>query len=321
MERPLCTIASATTSRLYPLTHVIIYIMERLKPILTNGRFIRLAIVSLIGLFLAVYVVQLSGILGSSKSSGIIAPTPIIIPTQSPIQAGNSGYILPGDIVLAQVDGDMRNWQFDGMKGEIIDLLIEPVGTWDEDFDLIVELFTPDGQKLAQLDQAGSGKPESIQGQLLPQDGQYALFVSDKGFDSAGSYQLHFLNDGVKNTYQMRFGINSVIRGDTTIGALQYWVFSGGAGQVVSASLVPYDFYDDRYTPSFLIYAPDGQLVVSANAENPGTPVIRRDITLPVDGTYTVWIGEQGYDDRGRYTFTVQEQGIKSERLLREQRY
>ncbi len=294
--------------------------MERLKPILTDGRFIRLAIVGVIGLFLAIYVVQLSGILGSSKSSGLIAATPIVVPTQAPMQVGNSGYILPGDIVWARVDGDMRNWQFAGAKGEVIDLLIQPAGTWDEGFDLVVELFTPDGQKLAQLDQFGPGKPESLQGQVLPQDGEYALFISDKEFDSAGSYQLHLLNEGVKNTHQMRFGINSVIRGDTPVGAWQYWVFSGAADQVISASLIPYDFFDDRYTPAFMIYAPDGQLVVDAGAAAPGTPVISRDITLPVDGTYTVWIGEQGHDDRGRYAFSIQEQGVKSERILREER-
>ena len=140
--------------------------VEFLNFLVRDGRFIRLTIVAIVGLLLAIYVATRTGVLGASKESGLLSPTPVVVKPMKALETGtNSGFMVPGEMVEAEVDGILSVWQFPGGTGDVIDVMIRPHGDWDDEFDLIVELFTPSGQKLVELNQYGAGKPEFMQSQ------------------------------------------------------------------------------------------------------------------------------------------------------------
>ena len=285
---------------------------ERIKTVFNDGRAFRGAIIGILGLFFAIYVVRNTGVLNPSKPEGALLPRFITIPSEELLEVGNSDFTTVGETIAGNLANQgMDRWLFNGTEGEILDVIVQPESEKDSQIDLVVELYTPDGQRIVKLNQNKAGQPELVNSLVLPQSGEYTLWVSDDKFDTKGRYILHTLNNLTKNSAAYRFSIGAFVRGGIPIPQYQYWVFSGSADQDVSLTLLRLPESHARFAPFFKLYAPDGSLVDEGNSADDGTPLIR-NLYLPQNGTYIVWIGEVGFDHNGSFLLTIQDQKRKN---------
>lgn len=285
---------------------------ERAKAVLNDGRVFRGAVIGILGLFFAIYVARNTGVLNPAKAEGILLPRFITIADQEVIEVGKNDFTTVGESILGNLaDQGMDRWLLNGVEGEVLDIIVQPQSDKDLKIDLIIELYTPDGQRLVRLNENKAGQPELVNALVLPQSGEYTLWVSDDQFNDKGNYIIHTSNNFTKNSAAYRFSIGAFVRGEMSIPQYHYWVFSGAADQEVTLTLLRMAESQERFAPFFKLYAPDGSLVSEDNSADDGTPTINT-IQLPQDGTYVVWVGEVGFNQTGQFLLTIQDQKRKN---------
>lgn len=279
----------------------------------SDARLIRLSIVLFFGLVMFVYLLRSTDILNLSKTYQIRLPQFSVVPTLEFVApAPDDTIIFPGETVTRQLDqGGIQQWVFEAGGGEVVDINVAPVGEFDEMFNLVVELYDPQGQPLMRVDEGDVGDPELLRGLTLPIYGEYTVWITDQTYTYGGNYTLNFVPYRVKATHPQRIGVGETLRDSLTSAEYDYWVFSGEQGQSVSVTLLQIREREDGFAPHAEIYDPSGKLIAEVPAAMTDTPATIRNLELPRTGTYTVWITDEGFDNTGEYAISVQANGGK----------
>lgn len=130
-------------------------------------------------------------------------------------------------------------WTFHGTAGQPISIVLTP----DNTIDAILNLYSPEGERLVALDEGFSGDAEVVSGFILPVTGEYNILVRSFAGNN-GSYTLVLEEGGeqVDNFYDA----GDLIYGDNKQETLQpnevhVWFFEGGVGDEVVVEVVPID--------------------------------------------------------------------------------
>ncbi len=284
----------------------------------TDARLIRLSIVLFFGLVLFVYLLRSTDILNLSKTYQVRVPQFSVVPTLEYVApASDDTIIFPGETVTRQLEpGGIQQWVFEAGGGEVVDISVAPVGVFDEGFDVVVELYDPQGQPLMRVDETDAGEPELLRGLTLPIVGEYTLWVTDETYTYGGNYTLNYVPYRVKATHPLRIGVGETLRDSLAPSEYDYWVFSGEEGQSVSVTLLQIREREDGFVLQAQIYDPAGELIAETPMATTDTPATIRNLELPRTGTYTVWITEDGFDNTGEYAISVQGIGGKEDILI-----
>lgn len=152
-------------------------------------------------------------------------------------------YIDTGEIDFGQtIQNDLpitgqKVWLFNGEANETISIVLIPEG----DFDGILDLYAPNGDKLLTVDEGFSGDAELIAGYYLPFSGQYSIVVrSFAGNGGAYSLSLDLGGEDISNFYDA----GDLIFGETKNEMLRAneahaWFFDGKRGDNVTIMVTP----------------------------------------------------------------------------------
>lgn len=275
----------------------------------------RLAFVLLLGAAFFIYAVRVGGILNANKQSYVRAPQPsekeeleIVRPEL------DDSLLLLGERVQRKIEWAMQMWSVELLAEDVLHIMAMPVIPYDAPIDLKLELFNPMGELVQTFDEGKEGKPEVAHGYRVPEDGVYSLWVSEKGFEHRGEYQLSVLPQRVLATYPQRLGFGSPVFGLSNKAGYDLWVFSADFDQTISLTLLPIGVNKDkRFQPVIEIYDPNGELVIKQVSEALDKATVVQDVRLALAGVYSVWISDEGADGAGEYVLAVSQKLSKNE--------
>lgn len=239
--------------------------------------------------------------------NSITLSTPVGVPVIDETDATDlpvtSGFLLYGDVIDGTVDESGPSvWDFVGLEGEVIDIIIEP----EADFDIVFDVLDADGNSIlpdGEID-AEFGT-EEIRELTIPASGSY--FITVRGFaDATGNYTLTIAEAGTAVAPPVTGGDGEAIEyGAFASGSVDSanpvasYSFNGTAEDVVGMVVTPLDDFDavvdvvDAAGNSLLSRERDA----SFGSEN----VI---VSLPADGAYTINV--YGFDgDEGSFDMQV----------------
>lgn len=160
-----------------------------------------------------------------------------LVLTEEPL-FGGGGQMSPGQTIQSSLPSNGQHvWKFNGNAGEIVSVVLTP----ENRFDAILDIYGPDGSRLAALDEGFSGDAEVISGLELPLTGEYSILVRSFAGD-AGSYSLSLDEGGesINNFYDA----GDLIYGQTARQTLREneahtWFFNGKTGDELMITGTP----------------------------------------------------------------------------------
>ena len=148
-------------------------------------------------------------------------------------------------------------WRFRGTAGEAV-----RVSAWSEDFDTVVELRSPNGERIARDDNGGPGSDSQLVGRLEV-DGTYHVWVTALGGGS-GDYEVavHTLH----RIEQERLAEGEPEQGVLDAGGneVAVWTFEGKRDNVVSIAVRATEGSDDFGLDAELVSSENGRLAGSS---------------------------------------------------------
>ncbi|MCB8943748.1 MAG: hypothetical protein H6658_08330 [Ardenticatenaceae bacterium] len=218
--------------------------------------------------------------------------------SDEPLYSGG-GRILLGQTIQSVLPPGQHLWQFEGTAGETVSIVLIPD---DERMDGILNLYGPDGRRLAALDEGFSGDAELISGFELPVTGEYTILVTSFA-DVGGAYSLS-LNEGGEVT-QNFYEAGDLVYGDVLEESLQSlevhtWYFTGQAGDRVTVKVMPLDPWLD--VEVWLLDANVERLATQDEFLTGEVELV--DITLPAAGQYIILVRDY-FGEAGRYEITL----------------
>lgn len=161
-----------------------------------------------------------------------------IAQAETPRYSGG-GRIEFGQAIQGELPAENQQiWTFDGAAGQFVSIVVEPTGS---EFDTILNIYAPDGQRLAALDEGFSGDPEVVAGLELPLTGPYSIVVSSFSGQGGGyTVSLNESRTGIANFYDA----GDLVYGDAKQETLrpqeaQTWFFQAQAGDQVVIDVQP----------------------------------------------------------------------------------
>lgn len=288
---------------------------SRLRQLLTDGRLIRLGLVALVALVLFAAILSNNRGIFSGRTAHFVQPRVVVVPTlEAVVPDLDDTIIFPGETVMRDLPaGGIQIWTFSAGTDTPIDLTARPDGDSGDRFDILLELYGPDGLPLLRVNDNGVGAPELVRGFTLPAAGEYTVWVSDPSYSAGGPYALTVLPQRLKSTYPLRIGLGQTLRDTLRAGEYKFWVFAAGETQRLSITLLPLPESDAAFAPRFALYGPDGTRIADSAAATADQPLVMRDIALPVYGDYTIWVTDDGFDAGGDFALSIQALGVKDE--------
>ena len=225
--------------------------------------------------------------------NSIALSTPVGAPvTEDPIDPTvpeSAGFLLYGDSVAGTVDESGPSvWDFVGLEGEAVDIIVEPEG----DFDVVVDVLDENGASIlpdGEVDDSFGA--EEILALAIPASGNYAITV--RGFaDETGNYQLTIVEAGgeITTSPPVTGGEGEAIAyGDFVSGAVDdanpvaAYSFSGAADEVVGMIITPAGEFDAVID---VVDAAGNSLLSRERDASFGQENVL--VSLPADGVYTV---------------------------------
>lgn len=214
----------------------------------------------------------------------------------------SQGFLLYGDTVSGEVAaGEVSAWDFIGLEGEAIDIVITP----DDTLDAIVDVLDENGNSILETGPMDdSFDTEEILGLTLPSDGTYYIVIS--GFaDATGTYDLSIGEAGTVGTPPAGGESSSVAFGDTVSGevaepgAISSWSFSAVEGDLIGAVVVVFDDFDAVLD---VVDETGNSILDSTRDATFGDENLLIDI--PADGEYAIQI--MGFEDStGSFELTL----------------
>ncbi len=217
-----------------------------------------------------------------------------------------------GQRVVGIVDpahAEMR-WTFSGNQGDEIEVqLVHPT----DDAPPFLSIGDPAGSTLI------AGKlnigQTMIEHYRLPARGFFDLVVR-RPVNAQLSYTPYALTLTLLSSPTNTPSEGGILQSDDILtgqlnGGTNYWLLKGTAGQVLSLEVLP---LTGNLAPSVLLLNPGGQAVVNQSIA-PGVSSLMLDqLTLPLDGIYTLIINSGGTDRSGTYRLTTRSTfGVKDE--------
>lgn len=184
-------------------------------------------------------------------------------------------------------------WIFPGVAGQRASVVVEPGA---RNFDAVMELVGPEGQRLVALDEGFSGDPEVLSSYELPASGEYAILV--RSFSPQGGPYTLSLDEGDQPIANFH-DAGDLAYGDARPETLRpqeahAWFFQGRTGDYILIRVTPFSAGLD---PD--VWLLDGELerVAAADSFAAGEPETI-ELTLAADGQYVVLVrdfnGEPG---------------------------
>jgi hypothetical protein len=205
-------------------------------------------------------------------------------------QFSGGGPITLGQALQGQLPaGSQHYWVFQGTAGQRVSIVVEPGATT---FDAVLDLYGPDGQRLAALDEGYSGDPEVLAGFALPATGEYAVLV--RSFSPQGgpyTLSLDEADQPVANFYDA----GDLAYGDVRPETLQpqeahAWFFQGRGGDHILVRVTP---LGPGLDPDVWLLGANLERVAAADAFPAGEPETI-ELTLSADGQYIVLVRDFG---------------------------
>lgn len=130
------------------------------------------------------YRLQIASTEGGSRSASVseVAVPPV---TQTRFMARLAGILGPGSSVLPSDGSLFRETRFPGRAGQPVNITLE-----SPDFDTYLVIITPEGDVLAQNDNANPNTKNSEIRTTLPRDGIYRVIVNARDRQGTGRYVL-----------------------------------------------------------------------------------------------------------------------------------
>lgn len=194
----------------------------------------------------------------------------------------SEGFLSYGDQIENVVSNSIGDeWYFTGDADDIVS--VELTGSTLDD--TYLELYGPDGRRLAYDDDGGPDLNSLINGFTLPESGTYTVVARGYG-GNTGTYTLH-LREGFGQVIEgfegpLSYGI--VVSGRASDEDGEEWTFNGQAGDSVTIAMNGITLGD----PYLLLFGPDGAVEASDDDSGPGLNSIISDFTLPSSGRYTI---------------------------------
>lgn len=211
------------------------------------------------------------------------------------------GTIAYGETVEGRIrtsDGD--SWTFEAQEGDMVTISL--VG--DSLYDPVLELFGPNGIRLALDDDGGIRFDSLLQFQRLDQSGTYTIVATGFG-GRTGTYTLSLeevtgSGTGTGSDGFIEFG--STIEGRVTSQEGEFWNFFGEAGQVVQIDAIGQSLDDTLLE----LFGPGLEMLIMDDDGGSGFDSRISGFELPENGTYMIVV--RGYDGRtGTYQLTLDE--------------
>jgi len=227
-----------------------------------------------------VYIIQVSDFYRASGRYGLamsLADRP---------QYSGGGPIRIGQALQGTLPANGQHyWVFPGAAGQRVSVVVEPDAST---FDVLLDLYGPDGQRLVALDEGFSGDPEVLAGYELPAGGEYAVLVRSFA-PQGGPYTISIAEDDrpLANFYDA----GDLSYGDVRRETLQTqeahaWFLEGRAGDHILVRVTPLSAGLDPY-----VWLLDGRVerVAAADTFAAGEPETI-ELTLAADGQYIILV-------------------------------
>ncbi|MCA9919584.1 MAG: PPC domain-containing protein, partial [Anaerolineales bacterium] len=178
------------------------------------------------------YVVEVSEFFGAAGRY-----TMSLVLTEEPLFGGGGRLSLGQTIQSNMARGGQHIWTFNGNAGEVVSIVLTPANQ----LDAILDVYGPDGTRLAALDEGFSGDAEVVSGLELPLTGEYDILVRSFAGEG-GSYSLS-LDEGGESIANF-YDAGDLIFGQTAHETLREneahaWFFNGRSGDNVFITVNP----------------------------------------------------------------------------------
>jgi len=227
-----------------------------------------------------VYIVEVSDFYGAAGGYDLS----LTIAAQPRYSGG--GPIAFGQTLQGQLPaGGQHYWVFPATAGQRVSVVLEPGAST---FDAVLDLYGPDGLRLAALDEGFSGDPEVLSGLALPTTGEYAVLV--RSFSPQGgpyTLSLDEADQPIANFYDA----GDLAYGEVRPESLQRqeahaWFFQGRAGDHILVRVTP---LGPALDPDVWLLDANLERVAAVDAFAAGEPETI-ELTLAADGQYIVLV-------------------------------
>jgi hypothetical protein len=208
---------------------------------------------------------------------------------------GGGGQLAVGQTIEGMlIDNGQQAWTFNGNAGSLVSIVLMP----EEPFDVLLDLFGPDGVQLVALDEGFSGDAEVVSGLALPLSGPYTILVRSFAGDG-GRFSLS-VDEGGESTANF-YDAGDLSYGESRQEQLQpneahAWFFMGQAGDEVMVDVLPLDAPLDL---DVWLLDPDVNRLTAVDDFLAGQPE-HIVFTLPTEGQYLILVRDF-FGESGRY--------------------
>lgn len=210
----------------------------------------------------------------------------------------SEGFLSYGDLIENAINNSNGDeWKFSSEPGDVVSIVMTGISLDDT----YIELYGPDGNRLAYDDDGGTELNSLISGYALPESGTYTVVARGYG-GNTGTYTLQ-LRQGIEQVVNavegpLNYGIS--VNSRITDEEGEEWTFTGEAGDVVTVEMNGITL-DDPYLQLFL---PDGSIEASDDDSGPGFNALIGEHVLPTSGQYTILARSFG-SRNGTYTLSL----------------
>lgn len=211
---------------------------------------------------------------------------------------GGGGAVGIGQTIQGNLPPDGQHvWRFTAEAGATVSVVLNPVN-----FDVVLNVYAPDGRSLIELDEGFSGDAEIVSGLVLPTGGEYTILVRSFAGGS-GSYSLT-LTEGGDNIASF-YDAGDLAYGDTKPETLQEneahaWFFNGHAGDQIMAEVTP---LDNNLDLDVWLLDPNLARLTAVDSTLAGQPEYLV-FTLPQDGQFLLLVRDF-FGEPGRYEINL----------------
>lgn len=197
-----------------------------------------------------------------------------VLPSQA--QDDPENLIEYGDVLRAEIaaDGGINVWEFEAQAGDVVLIDVQ-----SDDFDPVVELFQ-DGELLAEDDDSGYMSDARLEGDPLPADGRYQVFVKSAFASDGGEYLLQ-LSGGQAVDERDTLPLNESIVATIPDGGVDEWPLMVEADSIFYLAV-----RSNRQDLLLTINDADGEVAQDDDSGGDLNPLLR-DVNLAA-GEYTV---------------------------------
>jgi hypothetical protein len=204
-------------------------------------------------------------------------------------QFGGGGSLPLGqEITSMLVENGKHIWSFQGVAGQNITVILSSL---DDQLDVILEIYGPDGSQLGAWDESFAGDAEVATGVPLPITGEYTILV--RGFAGRGGrYQLS-LDEGGESAENL-YDAGDLAHGDLQREYLREdeihaWFIDGRENDALSIQVFP---LGDNMDLEISLVGPAVNEYLISMDEHLAGEVETIQYTLPVDGQFIIVVRE-----------------------------